>query len=412
MRRTPRRFQPLRNVMVASWFISFVSFIAFAISNENIAWSVSGVIFGFVATILTIIYVPLALLTRGVGRRENSSSDEKRRLDREQSQSFTSQDVEIGRHGGGSAHIIRAARHYAIVFGNDSVAISEKFGDRRDAKDWIRDFFQTPESRSAAHLIPMDSIGKVILGPLVEIVTSDRRFFLDGWFNRRDDSHHRQLLAMVDHLGLVEQGDALPGTWARTPHAELNPAEAQGPSTGRVRPVLYRWGLGAAFLFFACFFALDTGSFSTGLLTATAITAPLATVLLTRGIDVDDRQITVTRLLSAPSIPWAQVKNIGVDSVYIWWRKMYMAVLTIEERTGKVRTLRFTPSLRAGELGQVLHMLRVNGNDLGLDVPRLAEFGFSPDHALERISCGGGQSMWDIRAGYAEARQPGRIRSS
>ena len=95
MRRTPRRFQPLRNVMVASWFISFVSFIAFAISNENIAWSVSGVIFGFVATILTIIYVPLALLTRGVGRRENSSSDEKRRLDREQSQSFTSQDVEL-----------------------------------------------------------------------------------------------------------------------------------------------------------------------------------------------------------------------------------------------------------------------------------------------------------------------------
>ena len=87
-------------------------------------------------------------------------------------------------------------------------------------------------------------------------------------------------------------------------------------------------------------------------------------------------------------------------------------MLTIEERTGRVRTLRFTASLRAVELGNVLHMFRIHGAKVGLDTPRLIDFGFSPDQALEKISCGGGQSMFDLRAGYAEARQPGRIRSS
>lgn len=417
MRRTSRPFRPLRNVMIATWLLSFLSFIVFLISGDmssESGWSLASGFIGFIATVLTIIYLPLGSLAREIARsKETRPGREPNQLPGSPTANFELNDAEIGRHGGGSVHIVRAARYYAISFGSEAIAISEMFADRRGAKLWAQNFSQSPGSTPIAHEIAIDSIEKVILGPLTEIVTRDCRFLLDSWSNRRDDSHNRQLLDIVEQLGLVEQVGGLPGTWARTASAELTPAEAQGPSTGRVRPALYRWALPGIFLFatFVYVLSASTTSLLTAVFVALAATALGAAVLLPIGIDVDERQITLTRPLSSPRIPWAQVRKIDVMMVYNWTLKAHRPVLAIEERTGRVRTLRFTQSLRASELGKLLHMLRVHGDDLGLDIPRLTDFGFSPDQELTQISCGGGQSMWDYGAPRAETLQPGRIRS-
>ena len=198
MRRSSKRFRPLKNMMIATWIISLLSFIAFSISDENVAWAAIGVFFGFVATVFTIAYLPLWLLTRDVGVGDESRPSRARsQVGEDFSTGGEPNETYIGRHGGGAAHIIRAARYYVVAFSNDAVFISEKLGDRVHAKHWARDFAQSPESTPVAHVIALDSIEKVILGPLVEIVTGDRRFMLDGWFNRRDDSHQRQLLDVV-----------------------------------------------------------------------------------------------------------------------------------------------------------------------------------------------------------------------
>ena len=405
------RALPMRNIMFAMWGAALFFGTAYALSDENMGWSVGTAIFAFfMGPLSTALYgaVRFVLVVRDAAGKADEPEAHPG-LNAPVADLPHVDPAHIRRHGGGSMHIIRAARHYVVVLGEEAIGISERFDARRDAKKWAENYGRSPQTTPVKYVVPLEAVEKVVLASdWVEVVTDERRVVLDGWFNRRDDSHHKQLVAMMEDLELVEQSGAVPGTWARVPEAGLQVEEIQtGDLPTRVRPVVLRWVLIPVFAISGAFMSLAVSSLTNGLLIAAMVTAISAVLLQPVGIEVDGQNIITKGMFSRCTTPWAQVADLRVEERYDELKKVNLPVLVVEDRSGKARALRFTKRCRKAELGQILQMLRAHGEWLGHEIPLLADFGCSPEQSLPTISCGGGASMFDFSSGIAEGRKPG-----
>ena len=106
-------------------------------------------------------------------------------------------------------HFIKAARYYVVAFSNEAVSISPAIPEKRNAKRWAL-AHEAGEDVEVAHQIAFSAIREVEVasGLSVTLITSDRSFILDGWFNRFEGSHHEALRNMVDQTGLVRLNEA------------------------------------------------------------------------------------------------------------------------------------------------------------------------------------------------------------
>ena len=311
----------------------------------------------------------------------------------------------IGRHGGGSLHIVKASRYYVVLFGGHALGISDQFTSRKVAREWAESHVTDPESSEFRVIVGYRDIEKIVDNTSTEIITAGQRIILSSWGHGKSEERERQLLGLVPHLGLVEQFGTRKRTWARTATAPLQTEELgePGPKT-RVQPSLVRFGL-IPLLTYALLIAGNVDLLRSVLLLAAI--AAFAGRVMCIGIEVAPQHIRIRRIARTHTILWHDIEKVHV-APRVLYKNVYRPTLFVCEHSGKERAAPFTPLMRKVELGSMLRMIRTHGSPHGLKAPRLSEFGCFHEQRFPTISCGGGSAATDPYGSSSYTGEPDR----